>query len=194
MSILETVLNNPKIVQQIAGQFGLSNDQASSVMGPMLSQLTSAMKGNINNQGGLEGLLKAVQNGNHGRYLDSPDQLGHADTMMDGNNILGHLLGSKDGSRAVARNAAEKSGVGYDIAKKILPLLASVMMGGLNKQASSSGLMESLGGLLSGTQQMNNNQLTGFARMLDMDGDGSMVDDVINLAGKFFGGNNRMNP
>lgn len=194
MNILDAVLNNPQIVQQIAGQFGLSNDQASSVMGPMLTQLTSAMKGNINQQSGLEGLLKAVQNGNHGRHMESPSQLGQSETMTDGNNILGHLLGNKDGSRAVARNAAEKSGVGYDVAKKILPILASVVMGSLNKQANSSGLLENLGGLLSGTQQADNSQLTGFAKMLDMNGDGSMVDDVINLAGKFFNNSNRMNP
>ena len=153
------------------------------------------MKGNIKTEGGLAGLLQAVQNGNHGRYMDNiGQQLGMSETAMDGNNILGHLLGSKEGSRAVARQASESSGVGYDVAKKILPLLASVVMGGLNKQANSTGLMQNLGGLLSGSQRVDNNQLTGFARLLDMDGDGSMVDDVVSLAGKFFKNTNRMNP
>jgi hypothetical protein len=49
---------------------------------------------------------------------------------------LGHLFGSKELSRAVAQQAAAQTGIGQDILKQMLPVLASTIMGGLFKQST----------------------------------------------------------
>jgi hypothetical protein len=62
----------------------------------------------------------------------------------EGNGILGHLFGSKDVSRAVAAQAAQATGIGQEILKQMLPVIASTMMGGLYKQ--STGQMNAMPG------------------------------------------------
>ena len=64
--------------------------------------------------------------------------LGTEPTNVDqGNNILGQIFGSKDGSRAVAADAAQKSGVSSDVLKKMLPIVAMLVTGYLAKHATT---------------------------------------------------------
>ena len=54
--------------------------------------------------------------------------------LGDGNNVLALIFGSKDVSRAVAAQAEQMSGIGQDIYKQMLPVIANTMMGGFFKQ------------------------------------------------------------
>lgn len=104
--------------------------------------------------GGLDGLLGALAGGRHAGYLDDLASLAQPSTTADGNGILGHVLGSKDVSRQVAMQAAASSGVGADILKKMLPVVAAMMMGAMAKRAGGhaaapGGLPGGLGGGLS---------------------------------------------
>jgi hypothetical protein len=56
--------------------------------------------------------------------------------VADGNGILGHLFGSKEVSRAVAKQAEAATGIGQEILKQMLPVIASTLMGGLFKQST----------------------------------------------------------
>ena len=64
----------------------------------------------------------------------------------DGNAILGHILGSKDRSRAVAARAARQARLGDEVVRSMLPGLAAVTMGGLAVRANG-GLGEVLGAM-----------------------------------------------
>ena len=57
--------------------------------------------------------------------------------MAEGNGILGHLFGSKDLSRAVASQAAQATGIGQQVLQQMLPVIASMIMGGLFKQSTN---------------------------------------------------------
>lgn len=89
-------------------------------------------------------------------------------TIADGNNILGHLFGSKDVSRAVAGQAATKTGLGADVLKKLLPLVATMAMGSLSKQTRQPDMKSALAGLA--MQQLmgvgSSPQTTGLGSML----------------------------
>ena len=50
---------------------------------------------------------------------------------------FGHLFGSKDLSRAVASQAAQATGIGQQVLQQMLPVIASMIMGGLFKQSTS---------------------------------------------------------
>ena len=72
-----------------------------------------------------------------------------------GNEILGQIFGSKDGSRAVAAQASAQSGVEPSLLKKMLPILAMVAAGYIMKQAGKGkggggGLADAIGGMLGG--------------------------------------------
>lgn len=57
-----------------------------------------------------------------------------------GNQILGHIFGSKDKSREVASEASQQSGVDSSVLKKLLPIVAgAVAMHYMGKRGQSGG-------------------------------------------------------
>ena len=138
-------------IQQLARQFGISDEQAEGAVRGLAPALTGALGKNAASPGGLESLLGALQKGQHQRYVDEPAALAEETTVADGNAILGHLLGSKDESRRVAAAASEGSGLDVGMLKQMLPLVASLLMGSVGGQANKSGALSggNLGGLAS---------------------------------------------
>ncbi|MEM7329198.1 MAG: DUF937 domain-containing protein [Pseudomonadota bacterium] len=192
--------------QQLGRQFGLSDDLTQQAMSALIPALAAGLKSNASKPGGVEALLGALNKGSHQRYIDEPSLLGRPETRNDGNSILGHLLGSKDVSRAVASRAAEKTGLGDDILKQMLPVLATMVMGSLAKkseepdtlsqlagllgggqaqqQPQNSGLGGLLGGLLGGGRQQppaQSNGLGMLGALFDADRDGSAMDDIFQM-------------
>jgi hypothetical protein len=149
--------------------------------GGMADQLAKGIQNNTSKQGGLDSLLAALQKGNHQKYLDNPDLLKSNDTVTDGNNILGHILGSKDVSRNIAGHASTKTGLDTGILKKMLPLVATMAMGAMSKQTSGGGTLSALA-----PGQQSSSLIGNLTSFLDADKDGSIVDDLLNLGKKFF--------
>jgi len=109
---------------------------------------------------GLSALLPAVADGMRGQAAASPQGFGGLGSILaglggggllsnvlapeptnidDGNQVLGQIFGNKDNSRAVAADAAQKSGVSPDLLKKMLPIVAMLVAGYLAKQHSGAG-------------------------------------------------------
>jgi hypothetical protein len=129
--------------------------------------------------GGLGGLLGTITSMGGGALLDNvtssqPTEVGK------GNEILGQIFGSKEGSRAVAADAAQKSGVDPSILKKMLPVLAMAAAGYLAKNSSQG--EGGLGGLLSG---MLGGQAQGGGGKSSKESD--VLGSLIGAAGKFLG-------
>lgn len=200
MNILDAILSNGSVVEQLAKNFNLAPQDAQGAIKHMLPALTKGLANNAKKEGGLEGLLGALSKGNHQRYVENPGLLGQAETIQDGNAILGHILGSKDVSRNVAGHAAKETGLDFGLLKKMLPALATVAMGALGKQTAQKGILEQamggggggllgglVGGLLGGGQKKQGNPaMDMLGSFLDADNDGSMVDDILGMAKKFF--------
>lgn len=194
MNLLQTLLdaNGGQLVGQLARNFGLDEAQTGAALKQLVPAVAGGLKNNLGQAGGLEALLGALQNGQHARYVERPDALDQPDTINDGNAILGHLFGSKDVSRQVAARAAEGTGVDAGVLRKMLPVVAAMAMGALNKQtagsamnsgaAGSGGLGGLLGGLLGGGSAQGGGGAGGLLNaMLDHDRDGSIVDDVLGM-------------
>lgn len=188
-------------VEQLSRQFGLDQNQTTSAVGALLPTIAGAMQRNASG-GGLEGLLGMLTGGSHAQVLDDPSLLASPDTVAGGNDLLGQLFGHKDVSRELANRASAQSGVGADVLKQMLPLVATMLAGGLSRQssgnlgmaatASGGGLGDLLGGMLGGGgggQQAAGSGGGGIfdmlAPMIDQDRDGSMVDDILGMAAKY---------
>ena len=192
--------------QQLGQQFGLSDDMTQQAMAALIPALAAGLKSNASKPGGVEALLGALNKGSHSRYIDEPSLLGRSETRQDGNSILGHLLGSKDVSRAVASRASEKTGLGDDLLKQMLPVLATMVMGSLAKKSEEPDTLSQLAGLLGGAQAQPKQQSGGLGGLLggllgggrqqqpaqsdglgmlgalfDADRDGSAMDDIFQM-------------
>ncbi len=197
--------SNP--LSQMASQFGLDANQVQQALGALMPAVSGGLKQNMQRPGGAEALAAALSRGNHARYLEQPQAVFEQGGIDEGNAILGHIFGSKDVSRGVAQRASEQTGIGGDLLKKMLPAVASMAMGALGKQSqgmdqqslaagfqqlagggqsSGGGLGQAVAGLMGGGGGgQAGGQLGGLAALLDTDGDGSVADDLMNLAGKF---------
>jgi len=178
MSLLESLLGaqNGQAVNSLSRRFGLTEQQVQSALGTLVPALSQGLRRNTAQPGGLESLASALGGGRHQRYLEDPASLEQPETVEDGNGILGHIFGSKDVSRQVASAAAERTGISSDMLKKMLPVVAAMVMGSLSRKAQSQGT-PSPGGV---------GGLGGLTSMLDSNRDGSVADDILGMAGKFF--------
>lgn len=180
MNILDAIINaqDGAAVRQIGSQLGLGPDQTTAAISALAPALAAGFQRNLQSPGGLESLLAALSSGQHGQYLDNPTSLDAPSAVADGNGILGHLLGSKDVSREVATRAAAQTGLSPEILKRLLPLAAALMMGAFSKQSNASLTPAGLGTSGGGIAGM-------LAPLLDQNRDGSIVDDVSSMIGRF---------
>jgi hypothetical protein len=147
MGILDVLLSSAGsgAVKQVGQQLGIDDSALHSVLAQIVPALTGGIAQNAARSGGLDALRSALQGGDHARYLDDPSSLKAESAVLDGNKILGHLLGSKDASRSVAGQVSAATGIDPNLIKKLLPVIAAATMGALSKETASGKKLESSG-------------------------------------------------
>lgn len=124
-------------IEALARQFGLSQQQTQAAVEALLPAFSQGLKQNTADPYGIGAFMTAMASGQHAKYFDNPANAFSPSGIKEGNGILGHLFGSKDLSRAVADQAAQATGIGQEVLKQMLPVIASMIMGGLAKQSNS---------------------------------------------------------
>ena len=125
-------------VEAVASQMGVDPATAQSGIGALLPSVLEGLRGQADSHPQGMGGLGSILAGLGGGGLLS-NVLGSEPTNVNqGNDILGSIFGSKDGSRAVAADAAQKSGVSNDLLKKMLPLVAMLAAGYLAKHVGAN--------------------------------------------------------
>jgi len=209
MNILQEMLKaqGGDIVEQLAKQFGLDKSDAEKALSNLIPAVAGGVKKAASSKNSLESLLGKVQaNQDMRRSIESPTVLGNPQVTQAGNEVLADIFGSKEVSRTVADQTSKSTGIDFGILKKMLPLVAGLVMSSLSKkgQSSNGGLGELLGGLAGSSQPQRSSGLGsllgiifgsskkqqapsgGLESFLDFDGDGNIADDVLDLARKLF--------
>ena len=120
-------------------QFGLQPEQVSQAMEALMPAFSTGLKRNTSTPQDIGSFMQALAGGQHAHYFENMADAFSPQGVAEGNGILGHLFGSKEVSRAVAKQAADATGIGQEILKQMLPVLATTMMGGMFKQSTSGG-------------------------------------------------------
>jgi hypothetical protein len=128
---------NGQGMEMLARQFNLSQQQTQAAVEALLPAFSQGLKRNTSDPYGLAGFMSAMASGNHAKYFEDAQKAFAPQGVAEGNGILGHLFGSKDLSRAVASQAAQATGVGQQVLQQMLPVIASMIMGGLFKQSTN---------------------------------------------------------
>jgi hypothetical protein len=196
-------------IESMASQLGIPPAMARQGAEALLPAILGGFKTQAQGAGGIEGLGGLLGQLGGGGLLDAV--LGsQATPVQAGNDVLGQIFGSKDVSRTVADHAAGQTGLDSGLLKQMLPILAMMVAGYMAKQGgqgqqqgggglgdliggalggadgSSGGLGGMLGSVLSGSGA-SAGSLGGLGKMLDLDGDGNPLDDIIGMAGKLRG-------
>ncbi|QRM90139.1 DUF937 domain-containing protein [Lacinutrix sp. WUR7] len=179
------------IINGVAGSTGNDSNKTAGLLTMALPVLMKAMERNAATPEGAEGIMGAINGKHNGSILDNLGGLfggGVNDEVTnDGDKILGHVLGDK--RQNVEKVLGEKSGLDMGSVANILKVAAPILMGVIGKQASqqnvssSNGIGDLLGGLLGGASSAGGvtQEQTFLEKMLDSDGDGSIIDDVAGM-------------
>lgn len=179
-----------QLVGGLSRQLGVNDSRVSSAISMALPFLLSQMNKNARTQQGAESLNQAL-NQHSGNALNNIESILNSPNMADGLGILGHVFGNKQNQ--VARNIGSQSGLSAGNVMQILATLAPVVMSFLGSQKQqnnldSSGVSGLLGSLLGGMQQSNQSEMSMIERMLDQDGDGSYMDEAMDIGSKLLDG------
>lgn len=182
-------------LRSVAGELGVSEAQAARGAEALVPAILGGFKKQAQAQpagfGALGGLLAQLGGGSLLDQVLAPQPT----DVSQGNNVLGQIFGSKEVSRTVAQSAAERSGLDPSLLKKMLPILAMLVAGYLAKQQGSGaaassggqaggGLGGLLGGLLGGGSSAGTGVPPGLGSLLDANGDGNALDDILRMASK----------
>ena len=185
-------------LQSVANELGVSEGEVATGAEALLPAILGGFKQQAQSQpGGLDGLGGLLGQLGGSGLLDQVLSPQRTDPTQ-GNDVLGQIFGSPDVSRTVAQNASSQTGLDPSLLKKMLPLLAMMVTGYMARQqggaaaaapaaASGSPMDSDLGGLLGGLfggRQAAPGGGGGLASMLDLNGDGNSLDDILRLAGK----------
>lgn len=184
---------NDDVIMQLSRQIGAQDpNQVKKAAQGVSELLLDAISRNASNQqsgGGLMGALKKDHDGgilgNLLGVLGGKQQVQNQSTM-NGSGIVNHLLGNKQ--LEAAQIISQISGLDIFKSGVLMQLIAPVIMGVVGQQQKSSGL--DLGGLakvlMGGGQSQGRGGLAGglLGKLLDQDGDGNMMDDLLNMGMK----------
>src|SRR5262245_56653734 len=129
--ILDSAHDGEAMVK-LGREFGLTPAQTQSAVMALLPAISMGLKQStatpegLGNLFGVMGLQRDLQ-AMHG----DPKVAFTRDGRAAGNDILSMIFGSPDVSRAVADQAQQFSGVSSDVLKKMLPVLAGIVLSGL---------------------------------------------------------------
>ena len=112
----------------IGRQFGLNEQQTKAAFDALAPVVAAGLQRNGNAGGGLGNILDSL----------SKSGTGSTDTLTKhGNDVLGEIFKSKDVSRGVANQVSAETGIGAAVLKKMLPVIASIVMAQLATQMTS---------------------------------------------------------
>jgi hypothetical protein len=184
-------------IESMAKELGIPPAMAKQGADALLPAILGGFKKQAQSGGGVEGLGGLLGQLGGGGLLDSV--LGSQPTpVSQGNDVLGQIFGSKDVSRTVAGQAAAQTGLDSGILKQMLPMLAMMVAGYMAKQGGQGGESGGLGGILGNVlggamgggaapSAGGLGGLGGLGKMLDMDGDGNPLDDIMGMVNKMRG-------
>ena len=179
---------------QLAEQVGGNEGQVKNGVMAALPAMLTALSKNTGTEKGAEELNNALETKHDGSilnnlsgYLSNPD-------LKDGAGILNHLFGSQTSN--VANAVSQSSGLDSNGSMKMLQMLAPILMGILGQQKKQNNLdAEGIGNLTSmlasnfGSEAGASGIMEAVTNLLDANKDGNVVDDIMGMVGKFFGGN-----
>lgn len=188
------ILSQAGGIESMAKDLGIPPAMAKQGAEALLPAILGGFKKQAQGGGGVEGLGGLLGQLGGGGLLDAV--LGSQPTPVDkGNDVLGQIFGTKEVSRSVAGDAAARTGIDAGTLKKMLPILAMLVAGYMSRQGGSEGgngglggmLGNVLGGALGGGAAPSAGGLGGLGKLIDLNGDGNPLDDILGGLGKLRG-------
>jgi len=192
IDLLQSQLSG-NVLDQLSNQIGGEKEQTEVATSGIISMLTAALAKNAASPDGASALANALDTDHDGSILDNiGDLLGGNLTnnrAANGAGILKHVLGGNQGNAIDA--ISKMSGLAGDKTGNLMTMLAPIVLGMLGKQKRQNNMDQSgLSDMLSRSVKSATNQrqeMGLLGKLLDRDGDGSVMDDIAGMGMKTLG-------
>ena len=178
----------------LASQVGGNEGEVKNGVMAALPAMLAALGKNAGTEKGAEELNNALEKKHAGSILDNLSGYLSNPDLKDGAGILNHLFGNQTSN--VANAVSQSSGLDTNGSMKMLQMLAPILMGILGQQKKQNNLdAKGLGNLTSmlasnfGSEAGASGIMEAVTNLLDANKDGNVMDDIMGMVGKFFGGN-----
>jgi hypothetical protein len=174
-------------LNQVSQTLGTDESAAARAVGAALPMILGALAKNAQSDDGAAALSRALNRDHDGSALDNVAGTLSGYQTGPGAGILKHVFGERRG--AVEQGLAKSTGIDPAKAGALLTMLAPLVMGALGKAQRTDALDP--GGLAAmlgqERQRIPGGSSNPLLRLLDTDGDGSIIDDVGGFLGKMMG-------
>ena len=137
-------------VDNMARQFGVSREQADSVVSALMPALSTAFMTKAAHPGGLQELAGAMTDDQHKQAYADPSVAQAPSTQQKGGDVLSSIFGSNAIVQDVVNQAAKYTGVPAKTIQQMLPVILSVVIGGISTAMHNQNLGGILGQLANG--------------------------------------------
>jgi hypothetical protein len=166
----ETMYNLSDIIQaaqggqginNLARQFGLSAEQAQAAVDALIPGLSAGLQQQAGNLAGLGGIINSLNQGWHQQNYSAPQPAPASGGGDASNQALSQIFGNNQVLNQVLQHAAAVSGVNVAILQQMLPVLVSMVLGGLFHAMNNQGLGSILSQLANAVSQGNLGSILG---------------------------------
>ncbi len=180
-----------KVLSGIGKKVGIDEKTVGTALSIGMPLLVAALAKNASKPEGAQALHQALANDHDGSILNNISGYLKNPQAANGAGILGHVLGNQQ--PVVAQGLAQNTGLTSEQVAQLLQIAAPLVMGALGSQQQQQGLdpngLSSF--LVSQQQQVQQSQpdiMGTINTLLDANKDGSVLDDILGMAGKLLGG------
>ncbi len=134
-------------VATLAQKYGISPDQVNAALAALTPALAQGLQNHIQDPGGFGQLLGHLSDPAHQAAYGDPAAVDAPQAATAGGDLLGQIFGGSANVGQITQHIGQETGLNPDLLNQLMPIVASMTMGGVAKSMQEGGL----GGLL---QQM----------------------------------------
>ncbi len=124
-----------ELVANVADAFGIDEQKSDATVKSLTDALNVRIQRAMLSRGGVADVVSLVTAPGAQRTLSEPADLNSPDVAAAGNQILDVLIGNKHVSRGIAARTASATGLDTGTVQKMLPAVASLLIGELQRQS-----------------------------------------------------------
>jgi hypothetical protein len=140
-------------IDNLAQQFGLSSDQADSAVKSLIPALSTAFMTKAAQPGGYGEILGAMGDDQHKQAYADPSTAQDPSTQQKGGDIVSSIFGNSAIINQVAEQASRYTGIPAATLEQMLPVIASMVIGGVATTMHNQGMGGILGQLAGMAEQ-----------------------------------------
>ncbi|SFK08991.1 DUF937 domain-containing protein [Methylocapsa palsarum] len=127
-------------IENLAKQFNISPDEADAAVKALTPALSEAFLSKSSEPLALGSIFSAMEEGQHALAFADPAASQSSTTIEKGAEILSQIFGERHVDEAVVQRASAASGVAPDLLERMLPVIASMLFGGMSNSLKNQGL------------------------------------------------------